>query len=159
MLNKCLYFVNLFFFKIFLMWTIFKVFIEFVTILLLFHVLVFWPWGIWDLSSPTWDQTHTPCIGRRSLNHWTTREIPHCYYWLIFIQNLLCVNAKNCLCVVLFSPVCILWIRDYDYFNFIEMFSVKIITTTIRQGISLWIRKIWRSTSLLKTLTCHFLLI
>ena len=33
-----------FFFKIFsLMWTIFKVFIEFVTILLLFYVLVFWP--------------------------------------------------------------------------------------------------------------------
>ena len=36
----------------FLMWTIFKVFIEFVTILLLFYVLVFWPWGMWDLSSP-----------------------------------------------------------------------------------------------------------
>ena len=34
------------------MWTIFfKVFIEFVTILLLFYVLVFWPRGIWDLSS------------------------------------------------------------------------------------------------------------
>ena len=31
----------LFFFKIFLMWTIFKVFIEFVTILFLFYVLVF----------------------------------------------------------------------------------------------------------------------
>ena len=36
---------SFFFFKIFffLMWTIFKVFIEFVTILLLFNVLVFWP--------------------------------------------------------------------------------------------------------------------
>ena len=30
-----------FFFKIFLMWTLFEVFIEFVTILLLFYVLVF----------------------------------------------------------------------------------------------------------------------
>ena len=30
------------------MWTIFKLFIEFVTILLLFHVLVFWPQGMWD---------------------------------------------------------------------------------------------------------------
>ena len=37
------------------MWTIFKVFIEFVTILLLFYVLVFWPRGTWDLSSPTRD--------------------------------------------------------------------------------------------------------
>ena len=35
------------------MWTIFKVFIEFVTILLLFSVLVFWPQGTWDPSSPT----------------------------------------------------------------------------------------------------------
>ena len=50
-----------FFFKIFfLMWTIFKVFIEFVTILLLFYVLVFWQRGMWDLSSPTRDQTSTP---------------------------------------------------------------------------------------------------
>ena len=31
------------------MWTIFKLFIEFVTILLLFYVLVFYPWGMWDL--------------------------------------------------------------------------------------------------------------
>ena len=31
---------------------------------------------MWDISSPTRDQTRTPCIGRRSLNHWTAREIP-----------------------------------------------------------------------------------
>ena len=37
-----------FFFKVFffLMWTIFKVFIEFVTILLLFYVLISWPQGM-----------------------------------------------------------------------------------------------------------------
>ena len=58
------------------MWTILKVFIEFVTILLLFHVLIFWPEGMQDLSSLTRDRTCTPCIGRRSLNHWTTREVP-----------------------------------------------------------------------------------
>ena len=44
------------------MWTSFKVFIEFVTILLLFYVSVFWPQGIWDLSSQTRDQTYAPCI-------------------------------------------------------------------------------------------------
>ena len=44
------------------MWTIFKVFIESVTILLLFYVLVFWLQGMWDLSSPTRDQTHTPAL-------------------------------------------------------------------------------------------------
>ena len=47
----------------------FKVFIEFVTILLLFHVLVFWPWGMWYPSSLMRDRTHTPCIGRQSLKH------------------------------------------------------------------------------------------
>ena len=33
------------------MWTIVKVFTEFFNILLQFYVLVFWPRGIWDLSS------------------------------------------------------------------------------------------------------------
>ena len=33
----------------------FKVFIEFVTILLLFYVLVFGPLGMWGLSSPPRD--------------------------------------------------------------------------------------------------------
>ena len=49
---------------------------EFVTILPLFYVLVFWPWDLWDLSSLTRDQTRTVCLGRRSFNHWTTREGP-----------------------------------------------------------------------------------
>ena len=64
-------------FKIFfLMWIIFKVSIEFVATLLLLYVLVFWPWGMWDLSSPTRDRTCTPYIARKSLNHWTGREVP-----------------------------------------------------------------------------------
>ena len=54
----------------------FKIFIEFVTLLLLIHVLDFWPQGMWDLSSPIRDRTRVPCIGRRSLNHWTAREVP-----------------------------------------------------------------------------------
>ena len=64
------------FFFFFLMWTVFKVFIEFVTILLLFYVLVFRPRGIWDLSTPTRDGTLTHCIGRQTPNYWTTREVP-----------------------------------------------------------------------------------
>ena len=63
------------------MCTIFKVFIEFVTILLLFYVLVFWPRGMWDLSSLTRDWTRTPCIGRQILNHWTTREVRKFLIW------------------------------------------------------------------------------
>ena len=41
----------------FKMRTIFKVFIDFVTALLLFYVLIFGPRGMWDLSSPTRDWT------------------------------------------------------------------------------------------------------
>ena len=65
------------------MWTIFKVFIEFVTILLLFPVLVFWPGRTWGLISLTRNRTCIPCIGRQSLNPWTTREVPDfCFYFL-----------------------------------------------------------------------------
>ena len=42
----------------------------------LFYVFLSWPQGLWDLNSPTRDQTHTPCIGRCGLNHWTAREVP-----------------------------------------------------------------------------------
>ena len=58
------------------MWASFKVLIKFVTILLLLYILVLWPRAMWYLSSPTRDQTLNPCIGRRSLNHWTARDIP-----------------------------------------------------------------------------------
>ena len=49
--------INLLFKDFFLMWTIFKIFTEFVTILLLFYVLDFWLQGVWDLSFPTNDWT------------------------------------------------------------------------------------------------------
>ena len=45
------------------MWTAFKVFIEFATVLLLFYVLVFWPKGMWDLSSLTKNRACTPALG------------------------------------------------------------------------------------------------
>ena len=56
-----------------------RVFTEFVTMLLLFHVLVLWPQGMWDLSFPTGSQTHTSCIGRQNLHHWATRDTPQTY--------------------------------------------------------------------------------
>ena len=54
------------------MWTIFKVFIESVTILLLFYAFIFCLQGMWDLSSPTRDQTHTPALEGKVL----TTELP-----------------------------------------------------------------------------------
>ena len=44
------------------------------------YIFFFGTWGIWDLSPVTRDQTCTSCIGRQSLNHWTTREVPR--MWL-----------------------------------------------------------------------------
>ena len=54
--------------------TIFYVFIVFVTILLLFYVLVFWLWDMLDLSFPDKYWILTSCTERRTLNHWTVRK-------------------------------------------------------------------------------------
>ena len=70
------------------MWTIFKVFFEFVTILIQFYVLFFWRRGMWDLNAPTRDQTQTPCIGRFSLNHWTAREVPSGFFLPIYLPSI-----------------------------------------------------------------------
>ena len=46
-----------------------------------------WPMGPvapWHVgSSWTRDRTHVPCIGRRILNHWTTREVLTFHFLLI----------------------------------------------------------------------------
>ena len=69
----------------FLMWTIFKVFIEFATI---FMFWVFsWPWGMWGPSFPTRNRTCTPCIGRQSPNHWTTREVPRRWIYIPRVRS------------------------------------------------------------------------
>ena len=70
------------------MWTIFKVFIEFATILLLFNVLVFWPGGMWDLSSPTREppslqgeiQTTGPLGKSQDIFIWTCTNQKICYF-------------------------------------------------------------------------------
>ena len=60
-------------FYFFLMQMIFKVFIEFV-------IVFIWCFGFLSheawVSFPTGGQTHTPCLGRQSLNHWTARKSP-----------------------------------------------------------------------------------
>ena len=45
------------------MWTILKVFIEFVTILFLFYVLFFWSQDMWDLRSLTKELTSSVLEG------------------------------------------------------------------------------------------------
>ena len=45
-------------------------------IIYLFEKVLAVPWDMWDLCSLSWDRSHTLCIGRQSLNHWTTRKVP-----------------------------------------------------------------------------------
>ena len=49
---------------------------------------------MWDPSSPTRDWTCTSCIGRRSLNHWTRREVP--WQRLFFRGNQGKVSFSSC---------------------------------------------------------------
>ena len=46
------------------------------TVHLTFSKLLFFG-SMWDLSSPTRDQTCGPAMGAQSLNHWTTRKIAY----------------------------------------------------------------------------------
>ena len=90
----------------FFIWPSFKVLIEFVTILPCLKFWFCWPQGLWDLIFPTRDQTYTPCLGRWSLNPWTTREVPvrvesnwdmrvtdFCNWTLNFPTNVLCESG------------------------------------------------------------------
>ena len=60
------------------------------------------PRSMWDLSSPTRDRTRDPCIGRQTLNHWTTREFPISHLWgfkypKIFVRMILKKFQHSCL--------------------------------------------------------------
>ena len=56
----------------------FKVFIEFVTVLLLFCVLVFWPRGMWDLCPLTKGQKPLPpALEGKVL---TAKEVPGSFF-------------------------------------------------------------------------------
>lgn len=58
------------------MWTIFFVFIGFVTIFLLgFFFMFCFDQEACGVSSPTRDGTHTPCAGRQSFSYWTARKV------------------------------------------------------------------------------------
>ena len=38
-------------------------------------ITIFWPRGMWDLSSLIWDWTHAPGVEAQSLNLYTAREV------------------------------------------------------------------------------------
>ena len=59
------------------------------------------PQGKWDLSSLTRDQTCILCIGRRILNHWTTRGVPG----LCSQRPFAVVHPPKCFPTIVSSPL------------------------------------------------------
>ena len=87
-------FLSFFFFlRFFLIWTIFKVPTEFITILLPLYILALWPWGLQDPSSQTRDRTHYPCTKRLSLNKWATSKVPA--WGLSFCRNISHISTSS----------------------------------------------------------------
>ena len=84
------------------MLTIFKVFIEFVTILFLFYVLLFWPQDMRDLSSPARDQTHTPGIGGPMLKSLDHQGSPHIPIFSIFCLIFFPYVTSTMICLIFF---------------------------------------------------------
>jgi len=54
------------------------------------------PCGIWDLSSPTRDQTHVPWIRTWILDHWTIREVPSIHLLADIWVFLLLLLLQSC---------------------------------------------------------------
>ena len=72
-------------------------------------VLIFWSQVMWDLSSWTRDQTHSPCFGRGSPNHQISKGVSvlislhTCFYkWIeilkgqVFYTSCICVSGIPC---------------------------------------------------------------
>ena len=106
------------------MWTVFKVFIEFFTILLLLHflkilllLLLFFfakTSAMWDLSSSTRDQSLISCIGRQSLNHWMAREVPTSILrWNnipLYVSTTFCLSTHPFMDIWIASILWLMWI-------------------------------------------------
>ena len=53
------------------------------------------PYSIWDLRSPTRDQTCTLCIRRWSLSHWTTRAVPEIVFFISILLTHRNISSEN----------------------------------------------------------------
>jgi len=76
--------LSAFFEKIFLCGPFFKVVIESVTILLLFHILLFWPPGKWDLGSQQGTEPAPPALDGEVLTPGPPGKAPsRCSFFLL----------------------------------------------------------------------------
>ena len=73
--------IRFFFLRFFFDVDNFKVFIEFITILFLFYVLVFWPRDMCDHNSLIRDRSCTPCIGKVKFQPLVHQGSPSRQFW------------------------------------------------------------------------------
>ena len=90
--------------------------------LLLFYVLVSWPWGMGDLSSWTRDQNLTPRTGRWSLNQGAAKEIPGNFLWMgwsfpLFGRSKFCSSSQACMCSIVPDSLWLLGPWDFPSKN------------------------------------------
>ena len=110
----------------------------------LLSVLVFWLWGIWNLSSLPRDWTGASCTGRWSLSQWTTSKAPHLYLLMLCLlpsscllsshwQPLICSLSVHFCVLIFFMCFSFLILFSYLFFSFIFI-SWRLITLPYCSG-------------------------
>ena len=78
--------------------------------------------SMWDLSSPTRYQTWAPALEVWSLNHWTTREVPHRLLHITYLKSAFSLS---------FFPFSLIYLFIYLFFLLIEtLLSLNIVYLT-----------------------------
>ena len=87
-------------------WATFKIFIAFVTVLLLYYV---WVFGLedWGILAPHPGIKPAPPTLKVSLNHWTDREFPH-----LHLSNASPFSHPSCPCFCISPIVIFIWITE-----------------------------------------------
>ena len=133
------------------MCTFFFLSLEFVIILLLFYVLVFWAPGMWDLSSLIRDWNHIPWAERRSLSHWTTREV---LWTMDFKNHIACHNLFKHNCWTIVGHLRVPWTARRSNQSILKKISPEYSLEGLMLKLKLQYfgRLLWRTDSLEKTL-------
>ena len=100
---------------------------------------------MWDLSSPTRDRTRAPSLGRRSLNHWTARELPETFFFFLFFLMLIFAFCLKGLSTVSEGSSCeiLMWLwrrappvprqrRTAQFLSWVSLFRIHLVRDLAR---------------------------
>ena len=74
---------------------------------------VFWPQGIWELTSRSRSWIHTLCTGRQSVSHWTARKVPKSQGFRWYLDMNVCnvyVSIQEICLILGFNLSLLMWI-------------------------------------------------